>query len=45
MMASAVRNTLSAIGTRLPSTLSTASAKAMSVATGTAQPRMAVRSW
>ena len=40
-MASAVRNTFNATGTRLPSRLRAASAKAMSVATGTAQPRKA----
>jgi len=44
MIANAVRKTLSASGTRLPSMLSTASAKAMSVATGTAQPPSAVLS-
>ena len=44
MMASAVRNTISPAGTRRPSTRSTASEKAMSVATGIAQPRSAVGS-
>ncbi len=44
MIAKAVRNTFSAIGTRLPSRLMTASAKAISVATGTAQPRSALGS-
>ena len=43
-MASAVRNTFNATGTRDPSRLSAARAKAMSVATGTAQPRRAAGS-
>ena len=37
-MASVVRNTFSASGTRLPSAASTPSEKAMSVAAGIAQP-------
>ena len=41
MMASAVRKTFSDAGTRLPSSDSTPSAKAMSVAVGIAQPRSA----
>ena len=45
MIASATRNTLRPVGTRLPSTLMTARAKAMSVATGTAQPRSAAGSF
>ena len=44
MMASAVRNTLSEVGTRGPSSDSTPSAKAMSVAVGMAQPRMVAAS-
>ena len=44
MIASAVRNTLIDIGTRLPSMDSTPSAKAMSVAVGMAQPRNAAGS-
>jgi len=39
MMASATRKTLSEAGTRRPSSASTPSAKAMSVAEGIAQPR------
>jgi hypothetical protein len=39
MMASEVRKTLSELGTREPTRASTPSAKAMSVAVGTAQPR------
>ena len=39
-----MRKILSPTGTRRPSTVSAASAKAMSVATGTAQPRSAARS-
>jgi hypothetical protein len=41
MIASAARNTLSEAGTREPSSDSTPSAKAMSVAVGMAQPRIA----
>ena len=43
MMASAVRKTFSEAGTRLPSSDSTPSAKAMSVAVGIAQPRQCGR--
>ena len=40
MMATAVRNTFSDSGTRLPKSERMASAKAMSVAAGMAQPSM-----
>ncbi len=43
-MASVVRNTFKASGTRLPSAASTPSEKAMSVAAGIAQPRSATGS-